>query len=176
MKKYFIMGKDKNSSYDATYINYFGKKHLFHIVDNDFPLPEAGIITLPFFRQYERYSIEYSRWWPDQEVFIENDPNIPAGIYLIKSYQLTVSYHNNDRNPALIKVPKYEPIQTIKETHRIILTQERTTIAHQVADLKNKTRLQHIEEKLVEILWCNVQRNWPLNCNNYLLPYVLNSM
>ena len=90
---------------------------------------------------------------PDQELFIENDPNIPDRIYSIKSNQLTVLYHNYDRNPALIKVPKYEPIQTIKETHRIALTQERTTIADRLADLKNKSRLQHIEEKLGEQLW-----------------------
>ena len=90
---------------------------------------------------------------PDQEILIENDPNIPDGIYLIKSNQLRVPYHNFDSNPALIQVPKYEPIQTIKETHRIALTQERTTIAHRLADLINKTRLQHIEEKLGEQLW-----------------------
>ena len=150
-------------------------------MENDFPLLEAGIIGLPFFRQYERYSItpqylildnrklplyddgefvsgntaQINRInvnEPDQEIFIKNDPNIPNGIYSIKSNQLTVPYHNYDRNPALIKVPKYEPIQTIKETHRIALTQERTTIAHRLADLKNKTRLQLIEERLGEKL------------------------
>ena len=52
MKKYFVMGKDKNYYNNATYSNYFRKKHLSYIVDNDFSLPEAGIIGLPFFRQY----------------------------------------------------------------------------------------------------------------------------
>ena len=61
-------------------------------------------------------------------------------------------YPNYHVNLALIQVPKYEPIQMIKETHRIALTQERTTITHRLADLKNKTRLQHIEEKFGEQL------------------------
>ena len=38
---------------------------------------------------------------PDQEVFIGNDPNIPDGIYLIKSNQLTVPYHYYDRNSRI---------------------------------------------------------------------------
>ena len=61
IKKYFVMGKDKIYCYDATYVNYFGKKHLFYIVENDFPLAEAGIIRLPFFRKHERYSITLLR-------------------------------------------------------------------------------------------------------------------
>ena len=84
----------------------------------------------------------------------------------------------------MIKVPKYKPIQTIKGTHGIALTQERTTIAHRLADLKNKTRFQHIEEKLGEQLWkgifsyndiCNLEED-PLPCTE-LVEYeiILNS-
>ena len=36
------MGKDKHFSVQATEITYLGKKHIFHIVDDDFPLPKEG--------------------------------------------------------------------------------------------------------------------------------------
>ena len=51
------MGNDKHLSQEATHLYYFGKIHLFHIVSDDFPLPEDGIIGLPFFRKYYRYAI-----------------------------------------------------------------------------------------------------------------------
>ena len=113
------------------------------ILDNKkLPLRDDGEFVCGTTAQINRINVDE----PDQEVFIENDPNIPDGIYLIKSNQLTVPYHNYNKNPALIKVPKYEPIQTMKETHQIALTQERTTIAHRLADLKSKTRLQYRRE------------------------------
>ena len=75
------MGRDKNYSYNANYIVYFSKTHLFRIVDTDFPLPEAGIIGLSFFRQYERYSII------PQYLILDNKKlplyDIPDGIYLM---------------------------------------------------------------------------------------------
>lgn len=37
--------------------DYFNKKHLFHTVDNDFPLREDGLIGLPFFCRYDRYAM-----------------------------------------------------------------------------------------------------------------------
>ena len=55
MRKNFIMGNDKHLSREATCLNYLGKKHLFHIVDNNFPLPADGIIGLLFFRKYDRF-------------------------------------------------------------------------------------------------------------------------
>lgn len=50
------MGNGKNQSNSATYLNYLGKKYLFHIIDDDFPLPEQVIIGLPFFKKFDRYS------------------------------------------------------------------------------------------------------------------------
>ena len=51
------MGKDINYSYHAVTIPYLGKLHLFHIIDNDFPLPEEGIIGMPFLNAFDRYII-----------------------------------------------------------------------------------------------------------------------
>ena len=57
LKKSFVMGKDRHQSHFATYFSYLNNKHLFHIIPNDFPLPEDGIIGLPFFTKYDRYAI-----------------------------------------------------------------------------------------------------------------------
>ena len=38
-------------------LNFFNKEHVFHIIPNDFPLPEDGIIGLKFFSKYDRYAI-----------------------------------------------------------------------------------------------------------------------
>ena len=51
------MGRDINYSYHAVKIPYLGKLHLFHIIDNDFPLPEEGIIEMPFLNAFDRYII-----------------------------------------------------------------------------------------------------------------------
>ena len=51
------MGNDKHESETAAYIPNVGKNHLFHLVPEDFPLPEAGMIRLPFFQKYDRYAI-----------------------------------------------------------------------------------------------------------------------
>ena len=48
------MGKDKYFSIQATEITHLGKKHIFHIVDDDFPLPEEGIIELPYLQKQGR--------------------------------------------------------------------------------------------------------------------------
>ena len=55
--KNFAMGDHKHQTTEATYLSYFGKNHLFHIVEREFPLPEDGIIGLPFFHKFPRYVI-----------------------------------------------------------------------------------------------------------------------
>ena len=131
MRKNFIMGKD-NMSITAAHIIYSNRKHLFHIIEDDFPLPEEGIIGLPFFQKYNRYAItprfliiedkklplhddgEYITPHTaqinkihipneiDQEIWIENDPYVPDRIYLIKNQILTVPYNSYDKLVQLI--------------------------------------------------------------------------
>ena len=55
--KNFAMGDLKKPNYRSHVLSYFGKNHLFHIVEREFPLPEDGIIGLPFFRKFPRYAI-----------------------------------------------------------------------------------------------------------------------
>ena len=51
------MGKDKHFSVQATEIAHLETKHIFHIVDDDSPLLEEGIIGLSYLQRYDRYSV-----------------------------------------------------------------------------------------------------------------------
>ena len=50
------MGKDVHI-FKKTTLNFFNNEQTFHIVPDDFPLPEEGIIGINFLSQYDRYSI-----------------------------------------------------------------------------------------------------------------------
>lgn len=177
------MGNDKHTASKATYIYYFGKKHLFHVVHNEFPLPEEGIIGLPFFRQYQRYSItpEYliieNHKLPlnddgeyigphtiqinkitlpditDQEVWIENNPHIPDGIYKIKNEKLQVPYSNYGSQPIKIQAPEYETITRINKISEVMVKKVQNTTNSRIKNLLNKTRLDHVEEKNADTIW-----------------------
>ena len=38
------MGRDEHTSTETVKFNFFNEEHVFHIIPNDFPLPEDGII------------------------------------------------------------------------------------------------------------------------------------
>ena len=94
------------------------RKHIFHIVSDDFPLPEEGIIGLPYSQRYGRYSVTKEYLFLDKvklplhdngeyicqntiqvrkidvpieerEVWIEDQNMIPDGIYTIMNSQRT---------------------------------------------------------------------------------------
>ena len=44
--KKFVMGRDEHTSTETVKLNFFNKENVFHIIPNDFPLPENGIIGL----------------------------------------------------------------------------------------------------------------------------------
>ena len=50
----FVISKDEHYSTEATKLNFFDKKHLFHIVADDFPLHEDGILGLKFSFKHDR--------------------------------------------------------------------------------------------------------------------------
>ena len=45
----FVMEKDKHQTTEEVYIEYLGKKQLFRIIPDNFPIPEDGIIGVQFF-------------------------------------------------------------------------------------------------------------------------------
>jgi hypothetical protein len=54
--KTFLMGNDKHTTNKVCNLNIFKKDHQFHIVPDNFPLIEDGIIGLPFLKKY-RYNV-----------------------------------------------------------------------------------------------------------------------
>ena len=51
------MGNDEHTSHNAVYLIFWGKKSLFHLIEEDFPLPKEAIIGLNFFQKYDRCAI-----------------------------------------------------------------------------------------------------------------------
>ena len=51
--KVFSMGNDRHTTSEITKLKFQGKEHVFVIVPNDFPLPEDGIIGIPFMHSYK---------------------------------------------------------------------------------------------------------------------------
>ena len=51
------MGRDEHISTEAMILNFFNKEHLFHVIPDDFPSLEDGIIGLKLFTKYDRYAI-----------------------------------------------------------------------------------------------------------------------
>ena len=50
--KEFSMGNDKHRTSKVTKLKFQGKEHLFVIVPENFPIPENGIIGIPFLHSY----------------------------------------------------------------------------------------------------------------------------
>ena len=55
--KKFIMGRDEHISTETVNLTFFGQSHIYHIVPDNFPLPEEGIIGIKFFSKCQRYAI-----------------------------------------------------------------------------------------------------------------------
>ena len=51
------MADDKHQTTNATYLLYFGKNDIFHILKKEFLLPGDGIMGLSFFHKFPRYAI-----------------------------------------------------------------------------------------------------------------------
>ena len=126
------MGKDVHI-FKKTTLNFFNNEQTFHIVPDDFPLPEEGIIGINFLSQYDRYSIipeyliiskiklpvyEDGEFVPlnskkicrikikeevNQEILIFDQENIPHGIYRVNEGFVKVPIRNNTLNPLQVK-------------------------------------------------------------------------
>ena len=67
------MGRDEHVSSETVKFNFFNKEHIFHIIPNDFPLPEDGIIGLKFFSKHDRYAIT-------SDFLVLNKKNLPLQV------------------------------------------------------------------------------------------------
>ena len=148
------MEDDKHQTTEATYLSYFGKNYLFHIVEKEFPLPEDSIIGLPFFHKFPRYAITQKflvidKWKlplycdgeyipknsakicqiqlnneDHQVVWIENRKEIPDDLYAIKNNKLEIPLHNYDSTPH--RVPEHINFEKITsiETWHVVSEQK----------------------------------------------------
>ena len=123
------MGRDEHISKEAVTLNFFNKEHQFHVLPDDFPLPEERIIGLKFFTKYDRYAItpkflvldkiklplhEDGNFIPaktslvfqisvndeNQDVLIIDQESIPDGIYRIDNSILKVPFQNHSSRPV----------------------------------------------------------------------------
>ena len=143
------MGNDHHQSIKAVYFNF--KKKTFHIVEDDFPLPEDGIIGIKFLKKYERYTIKAKflirenkkllliddgTYIPtktskicnidieinNKDIWIENQEKIPDGIYRIRNGHISVPTKN-------FNIQSYEgPDKIIFEEIEQINTKNKTTL------------------------------------------------
>ena len=90
------MGNNHHKSIKAVHFNFFNKKQALHIVEDDFPLPEDGIIGIKFFKKNERYAIT------PKFLIIENKklPLIDNGTYILsktsKICNIDIEMNNKD--------------------------------------------------------------------------------
>ena len=126
------MGRDEHISTETVDLTFFGQSHIFHIVPDNFPLPEEGIIGIKFFSKYRRYGITSEFLLLDniklplhedgkfilgkiakvfriaatdknQDVLVLDQANIPDGIYRIQNNEISVAITNYCVEPKPIK-------------------------------------------------------------------------
>ena len=137
------MGRDEHIYTETVNLTFFGQSHIFHIVPDNFPLPEEGMIRIKLFSKYRLYAItseflildniklplhEDGEFIPGkttkvfriatsdrhQDVLVLDQENIPDGIYKIQNNEISVPITNYCIEPKPINTRiKYEQIVTI---------------------------------------------------------------
>lgn len=124
------MGNDQHCSTEYTELTFQNKKHIFHIIPDNFPLPEDGIIGLPFLQTYSfqisnnhlklddcTYEINSEKIFvPANSVrfvtfnhprnsghcLITDHPNIDDAIFRISEGQIRIPIVNSENVPMVI--------------------------------------------------------------------------
>ena len=140
------MENDHYQSIEAVYLYFSNRKQTFHIVEDDFPLPEDGIVGIKFFKKYERYAItpkfliienkklsliDDGTYIPSEtskicnidiemnnkDVSIEDQGKITNGIYRIRNRHISVPIQNYNIQPY--KVPDKITFEEIEQINTI---------------------------------------------------------
>lgn len=144
------MGKDTHTTKEIVNLTFQKTTHAFLIVLNDFPMPENGIIGLPFLQNYninlcnnslsldkithtletdtiilpensiQLITIETHRTHGD--IIIEDCPYVPEGIFRIRNSQIKVPLCNPTNEPMQIckEEIKYKHIKTLPDRKEVI--------------------------------------------------------
>ena len=128
--KKFVMGRDEHVSSETVKFNFFNKEHIFHIIPNDFPLPEDGIIGLKFFSKHD---------------------TVPDGIYKIKDGIIKVPIQNHSTKPAEIpKRIKYDEIYTM--CSRDVNFPKRDESWQRLQEILKLSKLEHLYQNKRNLL------------------------
>ncbi|CAK9816796.1 Retrovirus-related Pol polyprotein from transposon 412 [Anthophora quadrimaculata] len=130
------MGNDKHTSKSKIPLELFGKKHFFHVVPNNFPLLEDGIIGVPFLENY-KYRISNDTLTLDgRTIRHETEILIPP------NEMYTTKIPINER-PHLVHLhnPTNEPV-TYPINHL------NPTLSERIEILKKKVDLHHVDPEL----------------------------
>lgn len=174
--KNFFMGNEQHYSSEATEICFQNKKHIFHIVSDNFPLPEDGFTGLPFLRAYSfqisnnyiqlddcKYDLHSEKIFiPANSVrfvtfdhprknghcMIVDHPNIDDAIFRISEGQVRVLIVNNTYEPMLINQNSIKTVPIKVENQEPPETEYVTSaeIGKRIKLRQDHLKLSHIEE------------------------------
>ena len=174
--KEFVMGNDLHISKALTKLRFQEVDHIFYIVPNNFPLPEDGIIGIPFMHSYhfnlsnhklklneKEYEliddgiyvpknsvrlIEIETQREKGQVIIQDNPFIPDSIYCVSNHRFKVPIANETQETLKINTEdvKYNYI-TIKSGEDRINYITTRELNDRLKLLRENTRLSHLEEE-----------------------------
>ena len=174
------MGRDEHISTEAMTLNFFNKEHLFHVIPDDFPLPEDGIIGLTFFTKYDRYAItpeflvldeiklplhEDENFIPaktsqvfkilvndeNQDVLIIDQELIPDGIYRIDNGIIKVILQNHlSRSVEVTDKIHYDKIYEIRSRH--INHSQTDETWQRLQEILKSSNMDHLEPEQREFI------------------------
>lgn len=174
------MGNDIHKTNQTVNLQFQNKTHLFLIVPNNFPIPEDGIIGVPFLQAYhfnlsnKSLSLDNKIYKLENEiiilpkntiqlitieadkkrgdVIIEDCPYVPDGIFRISDYKIKVPLSNPTNDSISIRKEEinYKHIKTLPEREEIFSTLSIEEFSKRLKLLKENVRIDHIEEGLKE--------------------------
>ena len=174
--KEFVMGNGLHISKSLTKLRFQEIYHIFYIVPNNFPLPEDGIIGIPFMhschsnlsnhklilneKEYELIEngiyvpknsvrlIEIETQRERGQVIIQDNPFIPDSIYCVSNHRFKVSIANETQETLKINTEdvKYNYITVKSGEERIDYITARE-MNDRLKLLRENTRLSHFEEE-----------------------------
>ena len=140
--KTFLMKNDKDTTDKICNLNMLKKNHQFHVVPDNFPLIEDGIIELPFFTKY-RYNVINDKLTLDEIIlpFQNTDNEIGPGETLtsrqyIEGKPTTICFINTGKQICHItnEIEKPDRLRQINKFVQII------RIKHIDSELQNPLR------------------------------------
>ena len=175
------MGRDKHISTETVNLTFFGQSCIFHIVPDNFPLPEEGIKGIKLFSKYRRYAITLKFLILDnikllfhedgesipgkttkvfriattdqnQNVLVLDQENIPDGIYRIQNNEISVPITNYCIEPKPINTKiKYEQIQTIN-SRDVNSRKKEGKLWNRLQEIFKLSKRDHLDEHQKDII------------------------